>query len=68
MAFHIQKASALTGGTVYYVGGNRWSDDFSQKKSFSTEVAATAATQATTDVITGTRTGAGFKGATEVSS
>ena len=67
MAYHIQKASAISGTTVYYVGGNRWSDDASQKKSFSTKAAATAATQTTSEVITGTRTGAGFKGASVVS-
>ena len=68
MAFHIEKPSAIGGGTVYFVGGNRWSDDPSQKKSFSTEALATAATQVETTSLTGPRVGAGFRGATVVSS
>ena len=67
MAFHIQKTSALGGKTVYFAGGNRWTDDASQKKSFTTKAKATEATQAVSDSITGPRTGAGFRGATVVS-
>ena len=68
MAFHIEKASVITGKTVYYTGDNRWSDDASKKKSFSTKAKATAETNVQTDSLTGPRTGAGFKGATVVSS
>jgi len=68
MAFHIEKPSAVGGTTVYFTGGNRWSDDPSQKKSFTTKAKATQATQAQTESLTGPRTGAGFRGATVVSS
>lgn len=67
MAFHIQKPAALGTGTVYFAGGSRWTDDVSESQSYPTEAAATAATQGTSTVITGTRTGVGFKGATVVS-
>lgn len=68
MAFHIQKPAALGEGIVYFAGGSRWTDDASQKKSFSTKAQATTAMTTSSNVITGTRTGAGFKGATAVSS
>tara|TARA_B100000035_G_C20676156_1_gene411825 strand:+ start:292 stop:483 length:192 start_codon:yes stop_codon:yes gene_type:complete len=43
MAYHIKKASAIDPNvTVYYAGGNRWSDDYSQRTSFATEGAANA--------------------------
>ena len=67
MAFHIEKTSAVDGRTVYFVGGNRWSDDISERKSFSTEAQATAATTVEIDSLTGPRTGAGFRGASVVS-
>ena len=67
MAFHIEKTSAIGGRTVYFTGGNRWSDDISEKKSFTTKAKATEATQVQTDSLTGPRTGAGFRGATIVS-
>ena len=68
MAYHIQKPSAVGNRTVYYAGGNRWTDDASQKKSFTTKAKATEAMSVTSTVLTGTRTGAGFRGATAVSS
>lgn len=68
MAYHIQKPAAIGSGTVYYAGGSRWTDDASQKKSFTTKAKATEAMSVTTDSVTGTRTGAGFRGATAVSS
>ena len=67
MAFHIQKPSAIGSKTVYYTGGSKWSDDYSQRKSFSTNAAARAVSEASSTVITGTRVGAGFIGATIVS-
>ena len=67
MAFHIQKPAAIGSGTVYYIGGNKWSDDYSQRQSFGTNAAARAVTEASSTVITGTRVGAGFVGATIVS-
>ena len=43
MPYHIKKASALDPNiTVYYAGGSRWSDDYSQRTSFATESAANA--------------------------
>ena len=42
MAYCIQKPSRIDGNiTVYYVGNGRWSDDPSQKITFSTKTAAT---------------------------
>ena len=42
MAYFIQKPSRIDESiTVYYVGNGRWSDDPSQKASFTTEDAAT---------------------------
>ena len=38
---HIKKASALLSGTdVYYVEGNRWSDDFADRKIFTNKTTA----------------------------
>lgn len=38
---HIKKASALLAGTdVYYVEGNRWSDDFADRKIFTNKTTA----------------------------
>ena len=38
---HIKKASALLSGTdVYYVEGNRWSDDFTDRKIFTNKTTA----------------------------
>lgn len=42
MAHLIKKASALGSDTVYYTGGNHWSDDRSNAKSFTDESAANA--------------------------
>ena len=42
MAKLIKKASALGSDTVYYTGGNRWSDNRSDAQSFDTESAANA--------------------------
>ena len=67
MAFHIQKPAAIGSGTVYYTGGNKWSDDYSQRQSFGTNAAARSVTESSSAVITGTRIGAGFVGATIVS-
>tara|TARA_Y100000004_G_C8865672_1_gene391027 strand:+ start:169 stop:360 length:192 start_codon:yes stop_codon:yes gene_type:complete len=42
MAFHIQKPAALgTGKTVYYTGDRNWSDDPSEKKTWSTSTTPT---------------------------
>lgn len=68
MPFHISKPSSLDASkTVYYAGSKRWSDDYSQREVFSTESAANNVKNATSTVITGTRTGAGFIGASVVS-
>ncbi len=43
MAYHITRPEALDPSkVVYYTGGSKWTDDQSQKKSFSTKAAATA--------------------------
>lgn len=42
MASIIKKPSAVGSDTVYYVGGNLWSDDRSSAKSFVDESAANA--------------------------
>ena len=42
MAQLIKKVSALGNKTVYYVGGDRWSDDRSEAKSFANVDAANA--------------------------
>ena len=44
MAVIIKKPSRLAGITVYFVGGNRWSDDISQAQEMTSEEA--------TDIIT----------------
>ena len=68
MAYHIERAQKLDPSKkVYFAGGSRWTDNYADKKSFSTKAAATAATQVTSSAITGTRTGAGFQGASVVS-
>lgn len=68
MAFHIQRPSALNASkTVYFDGDAHWSDDYSKRKSYDTKSAAEAIINATSTCITGTRTGAGFQGATAVS-
>ena len=67
MAFYIQKPAAIGSGTVYYTGGSKWSYDYSQRQSFGTNAAARAVSEASSTVITGTRIGAGFAGASIVS-
>ena len=42
MAFHITRPGKLDGRTMYYLGGNRWSDDASGKATFSSESQANA--------------------------
>ena len=43
MAYYISKPSRIDPSiTVYYAGDNRWTDDESQKATFSTKKAATA--------------------------
>ena len=42
MASIIKKPSAVGSDTVYYVGGNLWSDDRSSAKSFADDAAANA--------------------------
>ena len=42
MAKLIKKSSALGSDTVYYTGGNLWSDDRSDAKSFANKAAADA--------------------------
>ena len=42
MATIIKKPSALGSKTVYYVGGNLWSDDRTEAQSFADESAANA--------------------------
>lgn len=42
MAYYIQKPSRIDESiTVYYAGNGKWTDDLSQKKSFSTKSSAT---------------------------
>ena len=68
MAYHIERAQKLDPSKkVYFAGGSRWTDNYEDKKSFSTKAAATAATKESSSVITGTRTGVGFRGASVVS-
>ena len=68
MPFHISKPSALNPSVnVYYAGPKRWTDDYSAREVFSTESAANNIRNATSTVITGTRSGAGFIGASVVS-
>ena len=57
MASIIKKPSALGSKTVYYVGGNRWSDDRSEAQSFSDESTANAV-MVNTDGTNGGWTGA----------
>ncbi len=43
MAYHIKKPSVINPSIeVYYCGGTRWSDDYSQRTSFASESAANA--------------------------
>ena len=43
MAYYISKPSRIDPSvTVYYAGDNRWTDDASQKATFSTKKSATA--------------------------
>ena len=43
MSYYISKPSRIDPNiTVYYAGDNRWTDDASQKATFSTKKAATA--------------------------
>jgi hypothetical protein len=43
MAYHIQRPSRIDKSTtVYYAGNGRWTDDPSQKESFSTKSSATS--------------------------
>ena len=43
MPFHIKKPLVLQPSTtLYYEGGNRWSDDYSQRKTYSTKSSADA--------------------------
>tara|TARA_B100000073_G_scaffold295558_1_gene259909 strand:+ start:297 stop:491 length:195 start_codon:yes stop_codon:yes gene_type:complete len=60
--YHIKKSSVLLAGTdVYYVEGNRWSDDFADRKIFTSETTAQN-TISNTDGTNG-----GFSGASVVS-
>jgi len=60
--YHIKKSSVLLTGTdVYYVEGNRWSDDFADRKIFTSEITAQN-TISNTDGTNG-----GFSGASVVS-
>ena len=52
MAYYIKKASILgsavpTDGVEYYTGENNWSNEFSKRKSYSTETEALEKTQTT---------------------
>lgn len=68
MAFHIERPQKLDPSKkVYFAGGNRWTDNFSDRKSFTTKAKAKAITELSSDVVSGTRIGAGFIGATIVS-
>lgn len=43
MVYHIKKPSVINPSVeVYYAGGTRWSDDYSQRVSFATEEAASS--------------------------
>ena len=56
--YHIKKSSVLLTGTdVYYVEGNRWSDDFADRKIFTSETTAQN-TIANTDGTNGVFSGA----------
>ena len=57
MAKLIKKSSALGSDTVYYTGGNHWSDDRSAAKSFANASAANAV-MVNTDGTNGGWTGA----------
>ena len=57
MAHLIKKPSALGSKTVYYVGGNLWSDDRTEAQSFADESAANAV-MVNTDGTNGGWTGA----------
>ena len=62
MPFHIKKGSAIDSSiTVYYAGGNRWSDDYTARTTYDTQAAADAVA-ANPDGKNG-----GFTGATVVS-
>jgi len=68
MAFHIERPQKLDATKkVYFSGGNRWTDDYAQRKTFTTQAKARAVTEESSEVITGTRVGAGFIGASIVS-
>tara|TARA_B100000029_G_scaffold367534_1_gene361008 strand:+ start:225 stop:410 length:186 start_codon:yes stop_codon:yes gene_type:complete len=42
MAYHIKKTSVLGSiiGTVYYLGNNRWSEDYSKRARYGTQMDA----------------------------
>ena len=68
MAFHIERPQKLDPNKkVYFAGGKRWTDDYSQRQTYTTQAKARAVTEASSEVITGTRVGAGFIGASIVS-
>ena len=60
--YHIKKSSVLLVDTdVYYVEGNRWSDDFADRKIFTSE------TTAQNTISNADGTNGGFSGASVVS-
>tara|TARA_A100001201_G_scaffold138665_1_gene129799 strand:- start:628 stop:849 length:222 start_codon:yes stop_codon:yes gene_type:complete len=66
---HITRTSVLTGQTMYFVEGQKWSDDFSRRKIFPSLTAANATIAPTTRIIGGaevSNANGGFKNATVV--
>lgn len=62
MAFYIQKPEIITPTkTVYYTGGNTWSDDYSLKMNFNEKSVADAT------IVNPNGTNGGFAGVTVVS-
>ena len=69
MPYHIKRTSILTGSNVYYKAGSQWTDDYSQRKQYSSKSTADAVIAPTTRVIGGKvidNTNGGFKNATVV--
>ena len=42
MAWHIKKTSILAVGTVYYKGDNRWTDNYSDRATYTSQAKAKA--------------------------
>ncbi len=61
MAWYIKKSSALDDYDVYYIGGSKWSDNISNKMTFSSKANADAI------MVNSDGKNGGWKGASSVS-